>query len=42
MRTISVKLFDFKPVVQEDVTFDDFSYLHVELWRPFCSTEQNH
>ena len=31
--------FDFGPLVQEDVSFEDISYLHLELWRPFCSKE---
>ena len=39
MMTISVKLFDFGPVVQEKMAFTVISYL--ELWRPFCSAEQN-
>ena len=40
MRTISVKLFCFGPVVQEKMVFKDISYL--QLWRPFYSGEQNH
>ena len=32
-------IFEFGSVVQE-VSFKDISYL--ELWRPFCSAEQNH
>ena len=38
MRNISVKLFEFGPVVQE-ISFKNSSYL--KLWRPFCSAEQN-
>ena len=30
----------FRPVVQEEMPFKDISYL--ELWKPFCSAEQNH
>ena len=40
MRNNSVKLFEFGPVVQGEMRFKDISYL--ELWRPFCSAEQNH
>ena len=32
MRNISVKLFEFGSVVQDDL----------ELWRPFCSSQRNH
>ena len=38
MRNNSVKLFEFGPVVQKEMRFNDISYL--ELWRPFCSAEQ--
>ena len=40
MRNNSVKLSEFGPVVQEQMSFNDVSYL--ELLRPFCSEEQNH
>ena len=36
----SMKLFEFETVVQEEMSFKDISYL--EIWRPFCSAEQNH
>ena len=40
MRNDFVKIdFEFGSVVQEEM-FKHFSYL--ELWRPFCSAEQNH
>ena len=39
MRTISVKLFDFGPVVQE-ISFEDISYL--ELCQPLFLAKQNH
>ena len=32
--------FEFGPVVQEEMSFKECSYL--ELWRPFCSLEQSH
>ena len=32
--------FEFRPVVKEEMSFKDISYL--ELWHPFCSAEQNH
>ena len=32
--------FEFVPVVQEEMSLKAISYL--ELWRPFCSVEQNH
>ena len=35
-----MKLFEFGPVVQEEMSFKDISYL--ELWWPFCSAEGNH
>ena len=35
----AIRLFEFGPVVQEEMAFNDFSYL--ELWRPFCSVERN-
>ena len=38
MRHISVKLFGFGLVVQ--MSFKEKNYL--QLWRPFCSAEQNH
>ena len=37
IRNNSVKLFEFGPVVQEEMPFKYISYL--ELWRPFCSAE---
>ena len=40
MRDNSGKQFEFGPVVQEEMSFKDISYL--ELWWPFCSSEQNH
>ena len=40
MRNNSVKIFGFRPVVQEEMLFRDISYL--ELWQPFCSVEWNH
>ena len=40
MRKNSVKLFEFGPVVQEEMSLKDISYL--ELWRPFCSAELKH
>ena len=40
MRNISVKYFEFGPVVQDKMWFKDISYL--EFWRPFRSVEQNH
>ena len=40
MRNISVKLFEFGPVVQEKMPLKDIS--HLELWRPLCSEELNH
>ena len=30
----------FWPVVQEEMSFKDISYL--ELWQPFCYEERNH
>ena len=33
-------LFNFGPVVQEEMPFKDISYL--ELWGPLCSLDQNH
>ena len=39
MRNISVKLFDFGPMVQETL-FKGISYL--QLWQPFCSAKWNH
>ena len=33
-------IFEFGLVVQEEMSFRFFSYL--ELWRPLCSSEQNH
>ena len=35
-----MKLFEFGPVVQEEMPFKGISYL--ELWQPFCSAERNH
>ena len=32
--------FEFGPLVHDGVLFNVNSYL--ELWRPFCSSEQNH
>ena len=34
------EFFEFGPVVQEEMSFNDISYL--ELRRPFCSAEWNH
>ena len=39
MGNIHVKLCKFGPVVQEEMSFKDISYL--ELWWPFCYAEQN-
>ena len=36
----SFNYFEYKPMVQEEMPFKDFSYL--QLWRPFCLAEQNH
>ena len=36
----SVKSFEFRPVVQEEMPFKDISYL--ELWKPLCSADQKH
>ena len=33
-------IFEFRPVVMEEMLFEDISYL--ELCQPFCSEEQNH
>ena len=38
MRNISVILFEFEPVVQEEMPFKDISYL--EVWQPFCSVKE--
>ena len=38
MSNNSVKSFEFRPVVQEEMPFKDISYL--ELWKPFCSADQ--
>ena len=35
-----MKLFEFGPVVQEEMSFKDISYL--ELWLPFPLAERNH
>ena len=41
MGNIHVKLCEkFGPVVQEEMSFKDISYL--ELWRPFCYVERKH
>ena len=32
--------FEFGPEFQEEMSFQDISYL--ELWQPLCSMEQNH
>ena len=32
--------FELEPVVQEELTLKDISYL--ELWQAFCSVERNH
>ena len=40
MKNKSVELFEFRPVVMEEMPFKDIPYL--ELWQPFCSAEQNH
>ena len=34
------KIFEFGPVVQEEMPFEDISYL--ELWRPFRSAKRKH
>ena len=33
-------IFNFGPVVQEEMSFKGISYL--DLWRPFCSAKLNH
>ena len=35
-----MRLFEFGPVVQQEMSFIDISYL--ELFWPFCSVKQNH
>ena len=40
MRNSSVNHFEFKPVVQEEMSLKDISYL--ELRQPLCSVEWNH
>ena len=35
-----MKLFEFGPVLQEEIPFKGISFL--ELWQPFCSAEHNH
>ena len=40
MSNNSVRLFEFGPVVQQEMPFRDISYL--ELFWPFCSAEQIH
>ena len=35
-----MKFFEFRPVVQGEMSFKDISYL--ELWLLFCSAERNH
>ena len=40
MRNISLKYFEFGPIVQEEMSFKDGSYLW--LWRSFCSVLPNH
>ena len=40
MTNISLKYFEFRPVVQEERSFKDISYLW--LWRPFCSMLPNY
>ena len=41
MRNNSVKLcFSFGPLVQEEMSLKDISYL--ELWLPLCLAERNH
>ena len=40
MKNIHAKLFEFGPMVQEEMPFKGISYL--ELWLPFCSAERNH
>ena len=34
-----MKLFEFRPVVKEEMSFKGISYL--ELWQCFCSVERN-
>ena len=40
MRNISVKLFQLRPVVHEEMLLKKLSYL--QLWQPFCYLELNH
>ena len=40
MRNSSVKLFNFGPVVREEMSFKDVSFL--QIWRPIRLTEQIH
>ena len=40
MGNIVVKLYEFGPVVQEEMSFKDISCL--ELWQPLCSVDWNH
>ena len=40
MRKISLKYFEFGPVLNEEMWFKDFSYL--DLCWPNCLAEQNH
>ena len=40
MGNIHVNYMKFGPVVQEEVSFKDISYL--ELWQPLCSVDWNH
>ena len=40
MGNIHVNYMKFGPVVQEEISFKDISYL--ELWQPMCSVDWNH
>ena len=40
MRNILRNYYEFGPVVQEEISFKDISYL--EPWQPFCSVQWNH
>ena len=40
MKNNSVKLFEFRPVVMEEMLFKYITCL--QLWQPFYSAEQNH
>ena len=40
MENVHVKFMEFEPVVQEEMSFKDISYL--ELWHPLCSADPKH